>query len=60
MIGGYGSDRAGRDRFACSPPDDDDEDAERERVRRAELRDLEADRRHDEEAIYGSCEEEAR
>lgn len=49
---GYGSGRVGRDRFDSSPLDDD-EDVERERIRRAELRDREADRRHDEEAIYG-------
>lgn len=39
-----------RDERSLEPPDDD---FEHERLRRAELRDIEADRRHDEEAIYG-------
>ena len=43
-----------RDRFDESPDEDID------RIRRAELRDIEADRRHDEEAIYGSREEARR
>jgi hypothetical protein len=41
----------GRERL--SPAVEDDDDLARERVRRAELRDIEADRRHDIEAIEG-------
>lgn len=41
-----------RDERSLEPPSDDEDD-ERDRLRRAELRDIEADRRHDEEAIYG-------
>lgn len=48
----------GRERL--SPRVEDDDDLEADRVRRAELRDLDADRRHDEEAIYGARGEEAR
>jgi hypothetical protein len=41
----------GRERL--SPRVEDDDDLEADRVRRAELRDIEADRRHDIEAIEG-------
>lgn len=41
----------GRERL--SPLVEDDEEVEAERIRRKELREVEADRRHDEEAIYG-------
>ena len=38
------------DRMRDDP--DDDDSLEQERIRRAEVRDIEADRRHDYEALY--------
>lgn len=41
-----------RDERSLEPPDDEEDD-EADRLRRAELREIEADRRLDAEAIYG-------